>query len=401
MAGNSLAYPRRTAGVVQACWKIIKKNPKPDILHSICMLTWITKNNRTREIIDNTLSVGRPAFSDILGMDLMARDAESLGRELVQHGLPKAIGKDVASWIGIVHFYRAYRDSSRVWMRKNYKEVHRAMKLVASAKSDDDRREAYRIVGDLPNIPLPKSKKASLSAANLLTPTLACLDSEERCPIINGQKHIQNILKQLNFAEASLVEQFDVLITLMDVQKLDGAFKLDQLERLPSSIALRNQKKKNRRSERSKVGRTPTDSKALPDKDEKDAKVILAVTTTKKKLHNKMTNALAALCRDADISIVEGRRINCRYDAMIVDYTRKGTNVLIEAKTSDEMAVCRMAVGQLLDYRRTLEKQGKIKSIVLLPQKPSKEAKAFFEYAGVGVAWFGRNFSRIEGAIKI
>ena len=63
-----------------------------------------------------------------------------------------------------------------------------------------------------------------------------------------------------------------------------------------------------------------------------------------------------------------------------------------------ERCVLRVAVGQLLDYRRGVERPDAADLAVLLPQKPDDDALGFLRSVGVEAFWFEElSLERIEG----
>jgi len=60
------------------------------------------------------------------------------------------------------------------------------------------------------------------------------------------------------------------------------------------------------------------------------------------------------------------------------------TGLLVEAKGSVERGAIRMALGQLLDYRRFVPNA---RCVLLLPSKPRADLVALIESAGVGLCW--------------
>ena len=70
--------------------------------------------------------------------------------------------------------------------------------------------------------------------------------------------------------------------------------------------------------------------------------------------------------------------------------------LLVEAKGSVERGAIRMALGQLLDYRRFVPNA---RCAILLPDKPRQDLVALIQSAGVGLYWQEGNQFREEPAI--
>ncbi len=140
----------------------------------------------------------------------------------------------------------------------------------------------------------------------------------------------------------------------------------------------------------------------LPLKDDSDVKSVAAGGEREvRRRHNAMTNALKKLCGD-DVRLREGSVSTCMFDALLVSDQEGGRDLLIEVKSSTERGVLRLAVGQLLDYRRGVERPDETDLAVLLPEKPEDDALAFLESVGVDALWFvGEGMERVEGTRQL
>jgi hypothetical protein len=67
------------------------------------------------------------------------------------------------------------------------------------------------------------------------------------------------------------------------------------------------------------------------------------------------------------------------------DLIDRTTNRLFEAKGTVERRSIRMAVGQLLDYRRFVEPTPRL--AVLLPTAPREDLRDYLQSAGVELVW--------------
>jgi hypothetical protein len=76
------------------------------------------------------------------------------------------------------------------------------------------------------------------------------------------------------------------------------------------------------------------------------------------------------------------------------DLFDRSTNTLFEAKGSVERGSIRMAVGQLLDYRRFIEPSPRL--AVLLPSLPRQDLRDYLQSAGVELVW--REGKRFKGS---
>jgi hypothetical protein len=90
------------------------------------------------------------------------------------------------------------------------------------------------------------------------------------------------------------------------------------------------------------------------------------VSRPKQRVHDVITNWLREWGDQQGLEILEGSDSISMYDALVK--RDEGVDMLIEVKTSAEPGVVRLAVGQLIDYRRVLTREGFITSgILLLP----------------------------------
>ena len=100
-----------------------------------------------------------------------------------------------------------------------------------------------------------------------------------------------------------------------------------------------------------------------------------------------MTNALLDLLGHTK-TIREGDQAHARYDALVEDYDGTGRDLLIELKSSVDPGSVRLAVGQLLDYRRHVPRRAATDLAVLLPEEPSAQMAAYLADVGVKALWF-------------
>ncbi len=123
------------------------------------------------------------------------------------------------------------------------------------------------------------------------------------------------------------------------------------------------------------AGSTPlakkgTDGRDLGLKDDHDVEMIRQSSDLPmKRLHNRMTNALLLLA-GSFYTILEGIRPEAQFDALIQQYNEAGNDLLLEVKTSVNVPDVRLAMGQLLDYRRFLERPNETHLGILLPERP-------------------------------
>jgi len=154
------------------------------------------------------------------------------------------------------------------------------------------------------------------------------------------------------------------------------------------------------RPNRAPIVRPP--ARPLVERCDEDLEVLLEADKREcKRLHNSMTNALRLLCSSAKLEVTEGTNRQALFDALIHGYKMSERDLLIELKTSTAPEFCRLAVGQLLDYRRGLPRRAATDLCVLLPEEPPAGVKAFLRDVGVLAAWFTADLSAIKGDVRI
>jgi hypothetical protein len=78
------------------------------------------------------------------------------------------------------------------------------------------------------------------------------------------------------------------------------------------------------------------------------------------------------------------------------DLMDRTTNTLYEAKGSVQRGAIRMAIGQLMDYRRFVQPPPRL--AVLLPSKPRDDLSDLLAGIGIGLVWRdGEGFIEVHG----
>jgi hypothetical protein len=396
---------RRTSRLIRACYQAYwpkKGLPSADLVYSLCQLTWITKGMTEwgHDVTDNTAAVVAPALSRLVGVDLKAETHQDLSRALRMAKAPGAIVKLAAHPIGIVNFYAGFRRIAYRWVKRHLKEIAPLLRTVSEATRRADLHATYAALDKLRSLPRPRGGNGSPSS--LLTPVLACLHAPGRAPIINGRKVW--LLKKLGLASSSLEEQYDGLVGLIGQAGMSDAFDLDVAgeDEIDKAMKKRPKATKNPRKPTNGSEKPTKPSKPLSERNDEDLVYLRSVDTVKMgRLHNKMTNSLRRICNNAGLAVEEGSEKTCLYDALIRAYRGSERHLLVEVKTDDAQPLCRMAVGQLHDYRRQLGDRAAIDLGVLLPGKPTKDALSFFEYVGVQVMWFNPNMTKVAGDVRL
>lgn len=359
-------------------------------LWALCRLTWITKYRgnvcdthwKNTKIPALEILFAKPSGKKNKSGSLMKAIAD-----LSPH-LPETVTALAKKDTGFSNLYNAFRNSSESWIKKHVNVLSDMFKKAYYFKNDEERGVVAKMIRTLPDIKKPGSKKSAMDPSCLLTPVLACLDPHRRFPIINKGDLVGKTLKKLKASNDSLENQIISLMGFINQKGIDDAFSLDvlgsEVVRLFPNKTIKVTKKDEPKKNESLRKRL------LAEKNE--AKSIRSSVFSGKmiKNHNKMSNKLYTLCEKHQLTVTEGY-----YDALIKQY-KDGRDLLIEIKSTSERACLRLAVGQLFDYRRSLNNPHITDMAVLLPNEPSKDDKSYLNEVGIKVLWFTKDNS-IEG----
>lgn len=83
-----------------------------------------------------------------------------------------------------------------------------------------------------------------------------------------------------------------------------------------------------------------------------------------------------------------GTHPNCSYDARIANYDGAGRDLLIEVKPDPDKGSLRIAIGQLLDYRRFLPHAAGTDLAIMTITKPSKPYLTLLHDLQITAVWF-------------
>jgi hypothetical protein len=337
-----------------------------------------------------------PALKTLTGAVLTASKLSDLPAQLEAGEVPAEIVRLAAQPVGFVNFYTAFRNAARPWIALHLRDLSRIVAVVASASSDPELREAYRLLDTLPRIRHRRRRGGAMPPVALVSPLLACLDPRSRSPIINSRATVQERLRRLGLHRATVVEQFDGFLNLIGQVGIRDAFELDTTDVNVVAAALKGKPRRaptrpRARRAHARLGRT------LGDRDDEDVEFFRQANTVRMRMiHHKMTNALRSFCSRRNLRVEEGISRDCRFDALIRNY-RQERHLLIEVKPDSKQPSCRLAVGQLLDYRRQVPDRARVDLAVLFPQKPNVVATAFLNDVGVDVLWFTHDMKTLNG----
>lgn len=357
------------------------KRPTPDQLYGICKLTWITENSSSNAA-PYIRSTKIPALGLIFKQDFSGLELDEVAERVA--GLlrnPEAL-RVIRTHTGFTNFYKAYRNAARAWIHDHARSLTPMFRAAFRLSSDVEGSDLIRKVEGLEGISRPDNSAARMKAEYLVTPAFFALDGRLRFPMINGNEGVRSLLRALRAAKSPLPYQYQRMVELYGQGGIKDAADLDQAgQDLPDFIAT--------------GGSTPTkqllvekstSGTNLPLKDESDIESVQAArTTTSKRLHNALTNRLRAALRA--YVLYEGRDKEIMFDAMVKSYDKQN-DLLIEVKSSVDIAHVRMAIGQLYSYSHRLGAKDRPHLAVLLPEEPPNAVQELLSWLDIGLLWF-------------
>ena len=306
---------------------------------------------------------------------------KDLASTIASMALPAAIAPAASKQTGMVNAYRAYRNSLLPWCNANKGVLQTLLATAQDLGANDQARfDLAKKIDALPPIPTPNGLR-HMAGANLITPVIACLDPKRKFPIVNGEAGVKRRLDKLGLTNRSLEDKVRGLIGLIGQFGISDAFALDVMNDEQIDKITKH------RPKAPKAGPVGSKGSALSHFDEAERKaVLMARTLLYRQRHNTMTNALSTLL--PALTMTQGERQECRFDVLISNYDAGGRDLLIEAKPDPDRGSLRIAIGQLLDYRRFLPHQAGTDLAVLTITPPPKDYIELLQDLQVTVLWF-------------
>ncbi len=306
---------------------------------------------------------------------------EDLVSTIASMALPPAIASAASKPTGMVNAYRAYRNSLLPWCNANKAVL---LPLLAAAQdlgsNDQARFDLAKKIDALRPVPTPNGLR-HMAGANLITPLIACLDPKLRFPIVNGESGVKRRLEKLGLTNRSLEDKVRGLIGLIGQFGISDAFALDVMNDEQIDKITKH------RPKAPKAAPLGSQGTALSHFDDAERKAILMTRTLLYRLrHNTMTNALGTLL--PALTMTQGDRQECRFDVLISNYDAGGRGLPIEAKPDPDRGSLRIAIGQLLDYRRFLPHQAGTDLALLTITPPPKEYMELLQDLHITALWF-------------
>jgi len=306
---------------------------------------------------------------------------EDLASTIASMALPPAIAAAASKQTGMVNAYRAYRNSLLPWCNANKTILRTLLGAGQNLGANDQARvDLAKEIDALPPVPTPNELR-HMAGANLITPLIACLDPKLRFPIVNGEHGVKRRLEKLDLTNRSLEDKVRGLIGLIGQFGIGDAFALDVMnDEQIDKIA----KHRPKAPKAAPVGSKGTE---LSHFDEAERKAILkGQELVCRQRHNTMTNALGTLL--PALTMTQGDRQECRFDVLISNYDATGRDLLIEAKPDPDRGSLRIAIGQLLDYRRFMPHQAGTDLAVLTITPPPKKYMELLQDLQITALWF-------------
>ena len=376
---------RNTAALVQAVLsaRTGRLLSGDDIWHLI-RLTWLTAaDDHWRKLKIEALRQLFPQGKKVLQLSR----ATSLQNALNQLALPKNVQQAAAKTTGIVNFRGTWRNSSRAWCKQNAPELRDIIRqAIHLPPNDADRLALAEKIDGLTKIASPL-RIANASPGNFLTPLVACLDPHRRFPIVNGRKAVQALLRKLDLRGRNLEEQVRGMTGLIGRFGIADAFVLDALADEVTKVAHRINVPAKSPSKGPTKRPVPHAGSELPDYDASERQYLQEAGTHRyRNRHNKMTTALKKLL--PKFKLTQGTSPECRWDAIVECYETTGRDLLLEVKPDGTKAAIRIAIGQLLDYRRFVPRPAATDIAVVTIGRPDGLYRQLLLDLQISAIWF-------------
>jgi hypothetical protein len=371
---------RQTAAFVKFFWAAAtpQERKSADFLTFIIQAGWCNVSDgdyssTTREWRNDNLA--RYLHAAIDGIDSLTA-AVAIHWPKISHNMLRS---HLLHDTGITHYYRAFRPATYKFIRKYTSDLADIFQIVSSARMDPlgKIRSAMALADRLPQIGTPNGGKTS--ALNAITPALACLDPNNRFPIMNNQT--EALLKSIGARQDA--EGASALASLIGKNNVETNLELDVYSQWYANDFPVNDRRKSKR-----VKARIAKAREVGIKSEEDS----VATTSKqrvriRKTHNKLINKFRA------VLLGKYKLEESRFDVLVRNW-KLGRYLLIEAKTASDgpggRFQIRQAIGQLFDYRKTAfgKTSEKIDLAVLVPERPSRDIVDLLKSLDIHALWF-------------
>ena len=399
---EGLVQERNTGQLVRSCYRWLEKQGRLRAreLAGLTKLTWITVSGDGGEPAPNyERKTTIPALKEMFGLH-----GEYQDREEVADALPTTELRMLArKRVGIVNLFPAYRGTyTDEWVPRHVAAIKSMCTAATRFRTDEDRIAVARQMDML--APVPRVGGGPLRSSSALSPLICCLDPGRRFPIVNKAQPVIDLLAMRGIHEGNTVRRVEMMLGLIGHYGIVDAFFLDAAAMNNALGPLRAVIRREVKNEQEGLGsdvRIP--GGALPTlgwEDEEASRFSQkAKTVTVRKIHRKMTNALRKLLVPR-YTVKRGPRGPAQFDVLVKSYQGHERDLLIEVKSIVDVNAVRLAVGQLLDYRRSLNRDS-TDLAVMLPSVPTKPMMEFLADVPIKILWFGdKEFTHVVGDWK-
>lgn len=374
---------RSTNKLVRICYQYLvdKRRLTAETIHGLCKLTWITRSYEGPEA-GYLWRTKLPGLGVIFNADYSGWSLDEVADDVMRKlgSKNKQTRNLITGETGFTNFRYTYRNSALGWVRRNQNALksilHRSYKMTSKTQG----KGIVASIAVLPKIPSPSGSNMA-SVELMMTPLCFAIAEKMLFPIINGSNHVNLLLQSVGAKSAPLTEQYLALTALIGKKGIKDAADLDtRAIELAGTEPVKG----------SQIGRKLTvKERDLPPKDEKEYQVLQkSLQKSAVRTHNTLTNKLLKYY-GAEKKLREGAGSN-RFDVLIPEYDKDG-DLLVEVKSSTNIADVRMAIGQLYDYHRKIENQENTNIAVLLPKYPNEDVRELLAYADIGLLYFNGN----------
>jgi hypothetical protein len=321
MAGNWSERERQTNRLVRAVagWLFAQSKIRPEQLIGLVRLTWIRASHVKEGRYITSVKI--PALGLVFGQDYSRQTLAEVAKDVSQRVGNAKLEALVLNDTGFTNIYNAYRNSSTLWLHKNFKKVLPLLRTAYHLRNEEQGRSLAEQIDSLPSIRKPDKSAGAMKPESFLTPVMFALDKRIRFPILNGRPHVRQILAKRGVSKGTLAEKFDAMVSIygnagvVDAADLDQeTAKLKQFLKISPKVILLQMK--------SETGRL------LPVKGEGDLQILQKERTQKRRsIHNKMTNRLKTLW--TKYPATEGKKTSAPYDVMLKNYDGDGRDLSV------------------------------------------------------------------------
>jgi len=364
----------------------------PRQLYGLSKLSWITSSYADDDA-GYIQSTKIPALGDIFEEDFSSYSLNDVAAEVSNRLDSELAGSLTLQHTGFTNFYKAYRNSVCTWIEENHARLLPMYYAALQATKSADRLKIVQAIQELPGISKANHEEQRMRPEYFLTPAFFTLDSKIKFPLINGNAGVKKLLDALEVKDSGLVEQYQAMVGLYGTGGINDAADLDQVGRdLPDFLTT-----DSRRATKQLLRPKPIEGNTtLPLKDEADVESIRkSGSVAQRRIHNQLTNLLRSQL--SAYTLLEGRDPACMFDVLVKKYDAQA-DLLIEVKSSIEVANVRMAIGQLLDYRMRLNATPEPHLAILLPARPEEEVIDLLVLLEIGLLWFEADLICTEDA---